>query len=338
MTRKTFEDLLGSVLGGTPRRTTAARRGADLEAELDLEFDDAVHGLTTEVTLNGLDGSRTFKVRVPGRCGHGQRIRLAGKGGPGSNGGPAGDLYAVVRVAPHPMFGRRGKDLTVDAPIGWPEAVLGTEIQVPTLDGPPVRVRVPAGTPTRAHPQGARPRRTHDERYGRPAGRHPADRAGRHHRRAAGGRRGGRQGLRSRLNGRPAIGTHTRKSCYRSGQEGVRHRRRTRRGAERGTRGPSPGRSSAEPGGPDPRSGSCSEAGSWGRCRRWQRTLAPRRHSAAARRAWFGIPHAQTASYWARRVSQVVGRSRSCCLANMRFNASCPACLLVGDRVKKTSR
>ena len=142
-----LDDLFGSVLGGTPRRTNAARRGADLEAELDLEFDDAVHGLTTEVTLSGLDGSRTFKVRVPAGVDNGQRIRLAGKGGPGSNGGPAGDLYAVVRVAPHPIFGRRGKDLTVDAAIGWPEAVLGTEIQVPTLDGPPVRVRVPAGTP-----------------------------------------------------------------------------------------------------------------------------------------------------------------------------------------------
>ena len=142
-----FDDLFGSVLGGTSRRATSARRGADLEAELDLEFDDAVHGLTTEVTLNGLGGSRTFKVRVPAGVDNGQRIRLPGKGGPGSNGGPPGDLYAVVRVAPHPNFGRRGKDLTVDAAIGWPEAVLGTEIQVATLDGPPVRVRVPPGTP-----------------------------------------------------------------------------------------------------------------------------------------------------------------------------------------------
>ena len=103
--------------------------------------------MTTEVTLNGPDESRTFKVRVPAGVDDGQRIRLAGKGGSGSNGGLPGDLYAVVRVAPHPIFGRRGKDLTVDAAISWPEAVLGREIQVPTLDGPSVRVRVPAGTP-----------------------------------------------------------------------------------------------------------------------------------------------------------------------------------------------
>ena len=76
------------------------------------------------------------------------------------NGGPAGDLYAVVHVAAHPVFGRNGLDLTVDAPIGWPEAVLGTEIDVPTLGGSPVRVRVPAGTPhgrtLRVHGRGVR--------------------------------------------------------------------------------------------------------------------------------------------------------------------------------------
>jgi molecular chaperone DnaJ len=142
-----LEDLLGNFMGGGRARSDRPRRGADLEAVLDLSFEDAVRGLTTEVTLNGPDGAATFKVRVPGGVDDGQRIRLAGKGGPGANGGPAGDLYAVVRVARHPVFGRRGRDLTVDAPIGWPEAVLGTDIEVPTLDGPRVRVRVPAGTP-----------------------------------------------------------------------------------------------------------------------------------------------------------------------------------------------
>ena len=132
---------------GAARRAASPRRGADLEAVLALDFEDAIHGLTTELTLTGLDGSRTFKVRVPPGVGDGQRIRLAGKGSPGQNGGPPGDLYAVIRVAPHPVFGRRGLDLTVDAAISWPEAVLGSEITVPTLDGPPVRVRVPAGTP-----------------------------------------------------------------------------------------------------------------------------------------------------------------------------------------------
>jgi molecular chaperone DnaJ len=99
------------------------------------------------VTLSGPGGRRTFKVRVPAGVDDGQRIRLAGKGAPGANGGPPGDLYAVVRVAAHPVFGRNGRDLTVEAPIGWPEAALGTEIDVPTLEGSSVRLRVPAGTP-----------------------------------------------------------------------------------------------------------------------------------------------------------------------------------------------
>ncbi len=145
-----FEDLFGSVLGdagGGRRRGTSSRRGNDLEAILDLDFADAIHGLTTEVTITDPGGSRTFKIRVPAGVDHGQRIRLAGKGGAGVNGGPDGDLYAVIHVAPHPVFGRSGLDLTVAAPISWPKAVLGTEITVPALDGPPVRVRVPAGTP-----------------------------------------------------------------------------------------------------------------------------------------------------------------------------------------------
>jgi molecular chaperone DnaJ len=142
-----LDDLLGRVMGRAGGRSATTWRGDDLEAVLDLSFEDAVHGLTSELTLNGPGGSQSFKVRVPAGVNDGQRIRLPGKGGPGGNGGPPGDLYAVVRVAAHPVFGRSGLDLTVTAPISWPEAVLGTEIDVPTLGGSPVRVRVPAGTP-----------------------------------------------------------------------------------------------------------------------------------------------------------------------------------------------
>jgi molecular chaperone DnaJ len=89
---------------------------------------------------------RQVKVRVPAGVKDGQRIRLAGRGAPGRNGGPAGDLYVVVRVAPHPVFGRAGDDLTVTVPITFPEAALGAEVAVPTLEGPPVTIKVPAGT------------------------------------------------------------------------------------------------------------------------------------------------------------------------------------------------
>ena len=89
---------------------------------------------------------RTVKVRIPAGVDDGQRIRVKGRGTPGLNGGPAGDLYVVVHVAPHPIFGRSGKsDLTVKVPITFPEAALGTQVKVPTLDSP-VTVKVPAGT------------------------------------------------------------------------------------------------------------------------------------------------------------------------------------------------
>ncbi|HYZ99159.1 MAG TPA: molecular chaperone DnaJ [Acidimicrobiales bacterium] len=89
---------------------------------------------------------REVKVRIPAGVDDGQRIRLRGRGGPGRNGGPAGDLYVTVRVAAHPLFGRRGDDLTLTVPITFPEAALGATVAVPTLGGDPVKVRIPAGT------------------------------------------------------------------------------------------------------------------------------------------------------------------------------------------------
>jgi molecular chaperone DnaJ len=90
--------------------------------------------------------ARQIKVRVPAGVKDGQRIRLAGRGGPGRNGGPNGDLFVVVRVADHPLFGRKGDDLTISVPVTFPEAALGAEVAVPTLDGGPVTIKVPAGT------------------------------------------------------------------------------------------------------------------------------------------------------------------------------------------------
>jgi molecular chaperone DnaJ len=88
---------------------------------------------------------RQVKVRVPPGVEHGQRIRLKGRGGPGGNGGPAGDLFVVVQVEPHRVFGRKGRDLTVTVPITFAEAALGAEIKVPTL-GEPVVLKIPPGT------------------------------------------------------------------------------------------------------------------------------------------------------------------------------------------------
>jgi molecular chaperone DnaJ len=91
--------------------------------------------------------SRTLNVKVPAGVKDGQRIRLKGKGGKGDNGGPAGDLFLLVHVEPHRLFGRKGDHLTITVPVAFDEAALGAQIQVPTLDGPPVRIKIPAGTP-----------------------------------------------------------------------------------------------------------------------------------------------------------------------------------------------
>lgn len=91
--------------------------------------------------------SRTMQVRIPAGVSDSQRIRLRGKGGPGERGGPAGDLYVVVHVDAHPVFGRRGDNLTVTVPVDFTEAALGGEVKVPTLGGLPVTLKLPAGTP-----------------------------------------------------------------------------------------------------------------------------------------------------------------------------------------------
>jgi molecular chaperone DnaJ len=208
-------DLFGSMFGGaggrTGRRAQArVRRGADLETEVRLGFDDAMAGVTIPVTLDGpavcttchgsgaapgtspvtcatcggsgtvavnqgffqmeqtcptcsgsgrtietpcptchgtgaTRRSRTVRVKIPAGVKDGARIKVPKRGEPGGPGMPPGDLYVRVRVTPHPVFGRKGDNLTVDLPVTYPEAALGANVQVPTLNGP-VTLKVPAGT------------------------------------------------------------------------------------------------------------------------------------------------------------------------------------------------
>ncbi|MEX2983341.1 molecular chaperone DnaJ [Streptomyces sp. C36] len=110
-------------------------------------------GLTPENPCDVCHGSgrakssRTMQVRIPAGVSDGQRIRLRGKGAPGERGGPNGDLYVVVHVGTHPVFGRKDDNLTVTVPVTFVEAALGGEVKVPTLGGPPVTLKLPAGTP-----------------------------------------------------------------------------------------------------------------------------------------------------------------------------------------------
>jgi molecular chaperone DnaJ len=91
---------------------------------------------------------REVKVRIPSGVDDGQRIRLKGRGGPGRNGGPSGDLYVIAHVEPDPVFGRSGKNLTITVPVLFSEAALGTKLTVPTLDGDTVTLKIPEGTPS----------------------------------------------------------------------------------------------------------------------------------------------------------------------------------------------
>lgn len=212
-------DLFGNLFsggdaGGT-RRTTqrGPRRGADIESEVRITFEQAVEGATVAMRFpsdkpcaacrgtgakagtlpkvcvtcegSGMQSSqvggvfsmsepcrdclgrglrvedpcpdcagsgrarsaRTMNVRIPAGVDDGQRIRLKGKGASGENGGAAGDLYVTVNVTPHKLFGRNGSNLTLEVPVTFAEASLGSEISIPTLNGPNVKLRVPSNTP-----------------------------------------------------------------------------------------------------------------------------------------------------------------------------------------------
>ena len=207
-------DLFGTMFGGGRTSTRAqARRGADIETEATIGFEESIEGCTVQLRLTSdapcpdcsgtgarsgtvprvcpeCDGvgmrvasvggaftmnetcpacggrglvvddpcptchgsgrglsNRTISARIPAGVKDGQRIRLRGKGASGERGGPPGDLYVTVHVAPHPVFGRRGDNLTITVPVSFDEAALGADIKVPTLGGAPVTVKIPPGTP-----------------------------------------------------------------------------------------------------------------------------------------------------------------------------------------------
>jgi curved DNA-binding protein len=143
-----LDDLLGGIFGG---RFGGARRGwgpipgADQEAEIELTVEEAYRGGRRSVTLSGDGTRRSFDVTIPAGVTDGQRIRLAGQGGRGSDGAGNGDLYLIVRIAPHPRYRLDGRDLFVELRLAPWEAALGTSVAVDTPGGE-VKVKVPAGT------------------------------------------------------------------------------------------------------------------------------------------------------------------------------------------------
>ncbi|HVE25670.1 MAG TPA: molecular chaperone DnaJ [Sporichthya sp.] len=204
---------IGDILGGifNRRGQAGARRGADVETSVTVDFFQAVEGVTVPLRLTSeracaacagtgaksgttprvcpaCDGgghvsrnlggfamsepcqacrgrglivdnpcptchgsgrgqsSKTVNTRIPAGVQDGQRIKLKGKGAPGERGGPPGDLFITVHVRPHPVFGRKGDNLTLTLPVTFAEAALGAEVKVPTLTGAPVTLRLAPGT------------------------------------------------------------------------------------------------------------------------------------------------------------------------------------------------
>jgi DnaJ-class molecular chaperone len=137
-----FSDLFGSGVGGG--RGYSRMRGRDIRFTLDIDFIDAVSGAKRRISL--AEG-RTLDVAIPAGVESGQVLRLKNQGGPGVQGGPAGDALVELNVRPHAFFRREGQDVHMDLNISLPEAVEGARIQVPTPTGP-VALTIPAGANT----------------------------------------------------------------------------------------------------------------------------------------------------------------------------------------------
>ncbi len=135
-----FADLFGGARRGTAGRTRTFRmRGQDRQYSLDVDFLDAVRGVTRRISLpNG----KTLDVKIPAGVENGQTIRLKGQGEPGVGGGPAGDALVEIHVGEHPLFRRDGSDLAIDLPVTLYEAVLGGKVRVPMPTGS-VEMRIP---------------------------------------------------------------------------------------------------------------------------------------------------------------------------------------------------
>lgn len=138
-----LNDILGGIFG-KGRRTRQPVRGSDVETELTIPFRTALLGGELEVTVSGTQSKR-LEITIPPNVGDGSKLRLSGKGQPSPAKGPPGDLIVLVRVEPHPYFTRKGPDVYLETPVTVAEAVLGAELDVPTLDGT-ITVTVPPGT------------------------------------------------------------------------------------------------------------------------------------------------------------------------------------------------
>lgn len=146
-----FGDIFGDVFGGRGgfRSGPRKQRGADLRYTLNVTFEESALGGEKTISFlrqrNGKEDSARLAVKVPAGVKQGQRLKLANEGDGGPNGGANGDLYVIINVQEHPLFSREDDDVLVDVPVNYVDAILGSEVEIPTLTGR-VALKIPAGT------------------------------------------------------------------------------------------------------------------------------------------------------------------------------------------------
>jgi molecular chaperone DnaJ len=148
-----FEDIFGTMFGGGGfgqptggfRGAGGPTKGRDVTASTTLDFMTAIKGDTVKLQA---EGGKPISVRIPAGVADGQKIRLKGRGEPSPDGGAPGDLTLTVTVRKHPVFERDGLNLRLDVPVTFAEATLGATIEIPTLQGDTVKLKIAPGTPS----------------------------------------------------------------------------------------------------------------------------------------------------------------------------------------------
>ncbi|GAC1579743.1 MAG: DnaJ C-terminal domain-containing protein [Candidatus Dormibacteria bacterium] len=141
-----FHSMFGSSGGAGPLRGAPAAKGSNVEGEVTITLEDAARGTATTIQLEGGGRKKKVEVKIPPGITDGARVRAAGQGAAGTGGGASGDLFVRVRVLPHPIFAREGNDLRVKVGVPLEVALLGGEVEVPTIKGTRVSLSVPAET------------------------------------------------------------------------------------------------------------------------------------------------------------------------------------------------
>ncbi|MGZ3592256.1 MAG: DnaJ C-terminal domain-containing protein [Syntrophales bacterium] len=132
--------------GEQQRFSRAPQKGQDFEYNLSITLEESVLGAEKKLALQKDDTVEEINFKIPPGINSGKKLRLAGKGGAGGDGGPPGDLYINISIIPHPIFARDGNDIYIDKMINFSQAVLGTSIDVPTIEGAVKRIKIPPGT------------------------------------------------------------------------------------------------------------------------------------------------------------------------------------------------